>query len=62
LTSDAGDRARKWRAMAHECRAMADSMRSELARYQLLQMAHDYDTLAEYAERASQQHQYRNVG
>ena len=43
---DALVRARRWRAKAEECRAMAASMHNASAREALLMLAASYDTLA----------------
>jgi hypothetical protein len=52
---DAMDRARRWRAKAEECRTAGESMNSEAARNALLQLARDYEALAESQEQATHQ-------
>ncbi len=39
----------RWRARALECRAMADVLRGELARRQMLKAAADFDRIADEA-------------
>ena len=58
------DRARKWRAKAEEVRTAAESMRNEAGRRTLLRLAHDYEALAEFWEKAARQHgeRDRNAG
>jgi hypothetical protein len=58
------DRARRWRAKAEEVRTAAESMPNEAGRRTLLQLARDYDALAESWERAVQQNgeRDRNAG
>jgi hypothetical protein len=52
---DAANRARRWRARAEDCRAAADSMSSGSARSSFLQVARDYEGLAELAEEEAHQ-------
>ncbi len=49
------ERAWRWRAKAEEVRTAADSMRSDSARHTLLELARDYDVLAESLELALRQ-------
>ena len=44
-------RARRWRAKAEEIRSVEEQMSSEAARSSLDQMARNYESLAEHAER-----------
>jgi hypothetical protein len=48
-SADALARARRRRLKAEECRTAGESMGTEAARRTLLQLARDYDALAEYA-------------
>jgi hypothetical protein len=50
-TTEALERARRWRAKAEECRTAADSMETEAARRWFLQLARSYEALAGHAER-----------
>jgi hypothetical protein len=50
-TADALARAHRWRLKAEECRAAGESMGTEAARRTLLQLARDYEALAEYTEK-----------
>jgi hypothetical protein len=49
--SEALARARRWRAKAEECRAAAESMSTGAARSSFLQLARNYEGLAQHAER-----------
>ncbi len=44
---------RRWRAKAEELRTAADSMSNETARSSLLQMARNYERMAEQAEKGA---------
>ena len=63
-SSNALQRARRWRARAEECQTAAESMGTESARSSLLQMARNYLSLARLAERANdeQSDRERNIG
>jgi hypothetical protein len=62
--AEATARARSWRAKAEEIRTAAESLGSDGARRSLLQLAHDYEALAERAEKEARQrdHQARDAG
>jgi hypothetical protein len=47
------NRIRRWRAKAEEIRTAAESMTSESARRMFMQLARDYDALADSWERAA---------
>jgi hypothetical protein len=44
---------KRWRERAEEIRSVAQRMQDELARGVMLQLAHDYERLADEAERRS---------
>jgi hypothetical protein len=48
-TPDPMNRARIWRAKAEECRTAAETMRNEQARNTFLNLARNYDALADLA-------------
>src|SRR6266481_3378315 len=52
-TPEASAHARRWRAKAEEVRTVAESMSSKSARHTLLQLARDYETLADSWEKAA---------
>ena len=53
--TDSSDHARAWRRKAEECRAAAESMNTGVVRDSLLQLACDYEALAESWEKVSHQ-------
>jgi len=59
-TSEALARARRWRVKAEECRTAADSMATEAARGSFLQLARNYQALAEHAEKEARQQGGKN--
>ena len=52
---EAWERACRWHAKAEECRTAAESMVAEAARSSLLQLARNYQVLAELAEKEAHQ-------
>jgi alpha-beta hydrolase superfamily lysophospholipase len=63
-TPEASAHARRWRAKAEECRAVAETISSESAQLTISRLARDYDTLAESWEKVAQKRrdQDRSVG
>jgi hypothetical protein len=53
-TPEAAAQARRWRAKAEECRAVAETMSGESARLTILRLARGYDTLADSWEKVAQ--------
>jgi hypothetical protein len=61
-TTEALERARRWRFKAEECRTAADSMETEAARRWFLQLARNYEALAARAEREVRKREVQDRG